>query len=284
MTGTALVNYKERFEKEAAEHAAREARSAPRLSLRGGTFTLGQQALGQRVIAVVLDSYFENSYYDPNIPYQEDNPMSPICYAMARDDKHLMRPHESMKADMSWFRPQSAWDAEANWPGTCLGCKWNEWGSAPGRKGKACKNKEVLTLLPGGFFQPAKARGAVAAPELFTDPAHFSKADNIVLSLPVTSGGGWATYVTQLSASHKLPPYAVYTEMWIEPDPKSQYKVKFDMIEALPETLFEIITSRVDAIRQMPFEGYAPPEQRAPFDQTGGRDPRGLAGGFQGRR
>lgn len=272
--GTEVVSYRARFEKDALEAAAREARSAQKLSLKGGTFTLGGQNLGQRVIAVVLDAVFENSFYDPTIPYQEENPMPPICYAYGRESKQDMRPHESMQKDMAWFRPQSAWDAEKNWPGLCSGCPMNEWGSQPGRKGKACKNRESLTLLPAGYFQPAKPRAA-PEPHLFDDPEHFAKADTVGLTLPVTSGLAWATYVTQVSAAHRLPPYAVYTEMWIEPDPKSQYKVKFDMLGELPESLFEIITRKVDAAKETPFEGYAPPEQRAPFDQTGGFDPRG---------
>ena len=276
MVGTALVNYRERFEKDAVEAAAREQRSSPKLSLRGGTFTLGGQALGQRIIAVVIDAVFENSYYDPSIPYADDTPMPPICYAFARETKQDMRPHESMKADMTWFRPQSPWDAVANWPGTCDTCEWNKWGSAPGRRGKACKNRERLTLLPGGYFQPAKPRAA-PEPHLFTDPEHFAKADTIDLTLPVTSGGGWATYVTQLAAAQRRPPYAVYTEMYIEPDQKSQYKVHFEFMGELPEELFEIITRKVDAQKEMPFEGYQPPEAPAPFDQSGGFNPRGGA-------
>ena len=278
MTGTALINYRERFERDAQEAAQREARQAPKLSLKGGTFSLGGQPLGQRVIAVVIDAVFENAYYDPSIPYQDDAPMPPICYAYSRgvegDLRSDMRPHESMKADMTWFRPQSPWDHEANWPGTCASCEWNKWGSAPGRRGKACKNREALTLIPAGYFQPPKPRAA-PEPHLFTDPAHFAKADSVGLTLPVTSGGQWATYVTQLAASQKLPPYAAYTEMYIEPDPKFQYKVNFEFMGELPEELFEIITRKVDAQRATPFEGYQPPEKPAPFDQSGGFNPRG---------
>ena len=264
MTGTALVDYRQRFEKDAHEAAAREARSAPRLSLRGGTFTLGGQNLGQRIIAVVVDAVFENAYYNPALPYQEDNPMPPICYAYARESKADMRPHESMRNDMTWFQPQSAWDMAAGAPGLCSGCPRNEWGSAPGRKGKACKNRESLTLLPAGYFQPAKPRAA-PEPILFTEPDQFAKADTVGLMLPVTSGVLWATYVTQLAAARRLPPYAVYTEMYIEPDPKTQYKVKFDMLGELPESLYEIITRRVDTAIAMPFEGYTPPTDKAPF-------------------
>jgi hypothetical protein len=264
---------RERLEKDAQEAAAREARTSPKLSLKGGTFTLGGQNLGQRIITVVVDAVFENAYYDPTIPYQEDNPMPPVCYAYARDSKQDMRPHESMQNDRTWFKPQSAWDSEKNWPGLCSSCPMNEWGSQPGRKGKACKNRETLTIIPAGYFQPPKPRAAPDA-QLFTDPAHFAKADSVGITLPVTSGVNWAMYVTQVASAHRLPPYAVYTEMFIEPDPKSQYKVKFDMLGQLPEELFDVVTRRVDAAKDTPFEGYSPPDQRAPFE-TQGFNPRG---------
>jgi len=262
--GTELVSFRERLVADATAAAAREQRSSAMLSLQGGVFAIGGQTLGSRIIAVVLDSYFANEFYDPSKPYDPEDPQPPVCYAFARDGKHEMRPHESMQADLTFFKPQSPWDMNVNAPGLCSGCVQNKWGSQPGRKGKACKNRETLTLLPAGFFQPPKSRGGTSEPTLFDDPAHFAKADAVGLKLPVTSGANWAAYVTQLAASHRLPPYGVYTEIYLENDPKSQYKVKFDMLGELPESLFEIVMRKVDGVISTPFKGYEPPE-KAPF-------------------
>lgn len=263
MTGTALVSYEERFARDAADHAQREARSGARLSVAGGTFSLGGMQLGQQIAAIVLDSIFENNYYNPNFGYDPDNPLPPVCYAISRTKKDLA-PNPAMQSDPTWFIPQN-WPAGQNYPGPCEGCPRNEWGSSEKGRGKACQNREKLYLLPAGYYQPARPR---AAPELhlFDDPAHFAAADVVGLRLPVTSGEAWAKYVTSLASAHRRPTYAAYTEIRVVPDPKSQYKLQFELIELCPDALFEVLTKRVDAQLAIPFETYEAPtaEQRSP--------------------
>lgn len=264
MTGTNLINYKERFAKDAQEHAQREARQGAQLSLRGGVFSIGGQTLGPKIAVIVVDSIFENNFFNPNYPFDPDNPLSPMCYAMSRLKSDLT-PHESMQADMTWFVPQSPWNMEGNHPGPCSSCKKNEWGSSERGRGKACQNRERLFIIPAGYYQPPKPR---AAPELhlFEDPAHFRTADVIGLRLPVTSGESWAKYVTQLATSHRRPAYAVFTEITLIPDPKTQFKAAFELIEMVPDSLFEIVTARVNAQLMAPFPVFTAPtaEQRNP--------------------
>lgn len=281
MTGTAIVSYQERFEKDAAAAAQREARSGVNLSMRGGTFQLGSQSLGQQIAVVIIDSYFENNYFNPAFPYDPDNPLPPICYAFAREKQDLA-PHHTMQSDMSWFNPQSPWNVQAGAPSPCSTCKRNEWGSSERGKGKACQNRSHLTIIPAGYFQPPRPR---AQPELklFEDPAHFATADAVNLRLPVTSGENWSKYVTQLSASHRRPPYAVFTEIYLEPHPTSQFKVGFDMLGLLPDELFETITKRVDMQATIPFPPFTAPtaEQREGAAQPAART---AAAGFGRRR
>jgi hypothetical protein len=278
MTGTNLINYEERFRQDAQAHAQREARSGAQLSLRGGVFSLGGKTLGPKIAVVVLDSIFENNFFNPNYPFESENPLPPMCYAMSRLKSDLA-PYERMQDDMTWFVPQSPWNIEGNRPGPCSQCKKNEWGSSERGRGKACQNRERLFVIPAGYYQPPNPRAASEL-HMYEDPAHFRTADVIGLRLPVTSGENWAKYVTQLDASLRRPSYAVFTEVTLEPHPKSQFKVNFDVIESIPDSLFEIIIGRVDAQVALPFPAFTAPtaEQRQPPSQV-----RSAAAGF-GRR
>jgi hypothetical protein len=270
MTGTALVSYQERFTQDAQALAERSARGAGSLSTQGGVFSLAGETLGNKVAVVVIDSWFVNEYYPPeNGPFDRNNPMPPTCYAFARG-KHELAPSPTMQVDLGYFKPEN---------GACAGCPRNEWGSASQGKGKACKNRVKLAVLPAGYYAAPRPR---AAPELnlFEDPAHFSKADAVLCNVPTTSVENWSKYVIQLSAAHRRPPYAVFTEMSLVPDPKSQYKMQFDLIELCPEGLFETLTRRVDTQLSQPFAGYQAPdaEARSPLMasvRTAAQGPRG---------
>ena len=269
MTGTSLVSYQDRFAKDAAEIAAREARGGLSLSTEGGVFSLGQETLGPKIAVIVLDSWFANEFFIGE--YDRGNPLPPVCYAFERD-KSKLSPHPSMAADLSYFQPQ-------HFP--CEGCAQNEWGSAKQGRGKACKNREKLAVLPAGYFTAPKGR-TPGELHLFEEPSHFAKADIVTLGVSVTSGENWSKYVSQLAVAHRRPPYAVYTEITLAPDPKSQYKMHFDMIELAPETLFETLVARVDEQLARPFQGYQAP---APEQRIGAPQPvRSAAQGLRGMR
>ena len=95
---------------------------------------------------------------------------------------------------------------------TCEGCPNMEWGSSPtGGRGKACKEKRRLALLPRDCLE----RGNIKSAEM------------ALLSVPVTSAKNWANYVNQLAAEYERPPWAVVTEVSVHPNAKSQFEVKF---------------------------------------------------------
>ena len=275
MTGTALVSYQERFEADADALAEREARAGVALSTQGGVFSLAGQPLGPSVYVVVLDSYYEYNFFNPNYAFQRENPLPPMCYSFGRD-KEMLAPFPGMQSDPSWFWPQNA---------KCDGtCPLNRWGSSSRGRGKACQNRERLVVIPCGYLQPpVRGRGGGDV-HLFEDPEHYAKADAISLRLPVTSVENWSRYVTTLASAHRRPPYAVFTEITIKPDPKSQFRLHFEMVDLCPEALFETITRRVDAALQQPFVAYtaptaeqiqaalAPPHQQA--QTAGGWGPR----------
>ena len=250
MAGNALVSYEERFKRDAQALAEREARSGSTISTRGGVFSVAGEPLGTRITVIVVDSWFANEYFPEDSVFDADNPIPPVCYAFGRS-KGEMGPHPSMQVDLSYFTPQNA---------TCQGCPKNEWGSASRGRGKACKNREKLAILPAGYYTPQRGR---TPPELnlYDTPDHFLKADIVTLALPVTSVENWSKYVTQVAAAQQRPPYAVYTEISIQPDQKSQYKLHFEFLDLCPDELFEPIIQRVDAFLQQPFAGHTPPSE-----------------------
>lgn len=258
--GTDITNYDEAWAAQAAQAATAEPVNdgGNFLSTRGGQLTFQEQPMpGNQVACIVIDSYRENTYYANR--YDPDNPAPPTCYAFARDAEH-MAPHPSMQVDLNYFRPQNA---------QCDGCPMNEWGSSDTGRGKACQNRRRLAVLPAGFYSPRPGSRDFDL-DLFEDSAHFESADLGFLKLPVTSVGEWSKYVQQVAASVRRPPFGVVTRIYCEPDAKSQYKIKFEMIDVVPDNLAQIIMTRHDAEANKPFQGYQPPSADDKPPVTGG--------------
>lgn len=255
-----LVALKAQMKEQAAAYAEQEAQTGGTfLSTRGGVLSFGDEEMpGNQVCVIALDSVRENTLYTDK--FDPDTPAAPICYAFGRGTDE-MSPHQSMQAHPEYFQPQSE---------TCDVCPHNEWGSADKGRGKACQNRRRLALIPAGIYVPKRGSRDFDL-ELFTDPKHFQTADIAYIKLPVMSVKDWGKYVTQLSSSVQLPPHGVITRLFLEPDPKSQYRVHFEMIEEVPEELLQIIMARHEEATKAVIQGYAPPEEReAPQQQQQG--------------
>lgn len=260
-----LVNYSEEWAKQAQQYAAQEQLTGGTfLSTRGGTFKFGEETLpGNQVCAIILDAVRENTFYSEK--FDPDNAQAPICYAFGRGPDDEMGPHESMQADLSYFQPQHD---------TCEGCKWNEWGTADKGKGKACQNRRRLAIIPAGMYE--KKRGSRDFDlEIFQEPEHFRTADIAYLKLPVLSVKEWAKYVNDISTTFRRPPHGVITRIFLEPDPKAQYKVCFEAIEEVPDELAAVIMARHETAIKSVIQGYRPPEEK-PAAQTQQGSLRGL--------
>lgn len=270
--GTEITNYEQTWAEQAEQEAKREVmRGGQFISTRGGVLSLGDvQMIGNTMAVIVLDTLFENSLYENTLTgeaFDEAKTMPPICYAMEHSESDLT-PHESMRPHVdkamaagedSYFKPQ-------HFP--CQGCQHNEWGSALRGKGKACQNRRRLTLLPAGFYtQKPKSRDVDL--NLITDPEHFQKADTAFLRLPVTSTADWSKYVNELSMTMRRPPHGAVTQVWLENDAKSQFKVRFEMIQLVPDDLAQIVLDRHARARAMPLQGYEPPDAAAETRQQG---------------
>jgi hypothetical protein len=251
--GQELVNYSEEWAKQAETYAEQEQlRGGTFLSTRGGILSFGEEEMpGNQACVIILDAVKENTFYSDT--FDPDTPSAPVCYAFGRGVDE-MAPHESMQEAPEYFQPQSE---------TCDTCPHNEWGSADKGRGKACQNRRRLAIIPAGFYVPKRGSKDMDL-ELVDDPKHFQTCDIAFLKLPVMSVKDWAKYVTQLSASIHRPPYGVITRIFVEPDPKSQYRVRFELIEEVPDTLAAIVMARHEEAAKSIIQGYMPPEAREP--------------------
>ena len=252
MTGTNIVNYREKLKEQAQEAVRQEQISGgTMLSTRGGVLTYGQETLpGNQACVIILDSVKENTYYTEE--FDPDAPTAPTCYAFGRGPagEDEMGPHESMQVDLNYFEPQHD---------NCAGCMWNEWGSADKGKGKACQNRRRLALIPAGYYEQKRGSRDLAL-NLFTDVADFKTSEIAHIKLPVMSVKNYGTYLDQILTQTQLPAHGVITRLFLEPDANSQYKVGFEFIEEVPDNLLEVIMARHEEAVNAPFKGYMPPD------------------------
>jgi len=210
------------------------------LSTKGGQLTYqGNPIEGNKLKCVVLAHILENKYYDSK--FDPNTPSAPACYAFGTNDKD-MAPHE--KADS----PQSK---------KCADCKHNEWGSSSRGRGKTCKNSRRLALLHADSLKK---------------PEEIKSGTVVYLELPVTSVKGWAGYVQGLANVKKRPPSSVITEISVVPDPKSQFKVGFKLIEDISDnaTLSPIMKRADEEAAKIGF-AYPPMNPDAVKEKRGGK-------------
>ena len=184
------------------------------LSVKSGQMSLGGNPIkGNSVNVVVLADIYENTYYPGE--YDADNKAPPSCYAFGEDERE-MAPH-----------PKAS-DPQAD---KCRNCSMNEWGSSTkGKKtGKACQNRRRLALIPAGDLSPEAVQ----------------KAEVVYFKIPVTSGKFWGGYVKQVAATTRRPPFAVITNVTCSPDPKTQVRVGFELVDPAPQESLGALLARM---------------------------------------
>lgn len=237
---TAVVSYEERMAAMAQNYTKQEESVGVGSFL---TFKNGQMAYqgnpikGNELDTVVVDSILENVYYEGR--YDPDNPAPPTCYAFGRDEDE-MAPHEKVK------EPQAS---------KCSECEHNKFGTAENGKGKACKNTRRLALIPADRLEPEALQEAEMA---------FAK-------IPVTSVKGWASYVRTLATLEKKPPLGVVTRIGVVSDDKTQFKVTFQKVAALPNAAVAVALQRNEAAAQEIMFPYAEAAEEAPAPKAKGR-------------
>jgi hypothetical protein len=129
------------------------------VGLTGKTFTLPDGSANDGpMTCVILDWVSANTYYEA--AYNPQNIQPPACFAIARE------PGKAVPSDNATKKQSDA----------CTGCPKNEWGSDPqGGKGKACKNKRRLLIVPSGATEKTQPWIVTVSP---TGLKHFDKYVN----------------------------------------------------------------------------------------------------------
>lgn len=184
------------------------------LSIRGGVLQYqGATVEDNRMRVIVVDQILENQWYDQ--PFDPDNPASPACYAFGRIAKEMV-PHEKCS------QPQNA---------NCVSCPQMQFGSSDRGKGKACKACQRLALVTEG------------------DMENIEDAEIAYLKLPYFSTVEYAAYTRQLAELYHRPPLAFVTEVYVVPDPKSQFRVKFKMAQAIEDgAIIEVLMKLAEKV------------------------------------
>lgn len=172
------------------------------ISLKNGKLSFGGAAVpGNELRAVILGWIHENQFYDED--YDPETPQSPGCYAFGTEQDE-MEPHEKA--------PRKQADA-------CNGCPNNEWGSAERGQGKACKNVVRLALIAE------------------SDMEDLSSAEIVYMKVPVMSVKNFVMYAKKTVAQALNRPYwAVVTNITVEPDNKSQFRVNFEVADKIEDS------------------------------------------------
>jgi hypothetical protein len=234
--GTAMVDWKEELKaraRKATEIEKNASTGVPYIKLRGGQITLeDMSAKDNRINVVVLGHTIEYAMYGGD--YDADAPQSPICFAFGEDEAE-MAPH-----DLSVEKQHD----------NCRECPMNKFGSADRGAGKACKNIRRLIMIAED------------------DLDDLDKAKFFMLKVPVTSVKNWTAYVRKLESQLELPPLAVITEITTKPDPKSQFKVLFSLVEEIEDgdqigALLKLADS-VDNDLKSPYTSTGEAEEPAP--------------------
>lgn len=246
-TGTEIANYDE----ELAALARGQVESENTAGSGGGRFFSTRagvlsyedaQLPGNQMVGIILDGIMENIYYEGK--FDPDNRQPPTCFGFGRDAEAITV-HENVFKFPDAFSPQCG--PEGGQPENpeylCHECPMNQWGTAETGRGKACQNRRRLAIIPGGSYTPV-GRGGGFDLHLFEDVEDFAKADIAYMKLPVMSVKGYASYLKQISEQFQRPLFAVFTRIYLEPDPKSQFRVRFELIEPVPNELIPTLLAR----------------------------------------
>lgn len=227
------VNWEEQLAAMAQAEAAEHTPSNSNISFRGGIVHYEGQPVPENSLSVVIvGSIDERVYYEGD--YDPDNLTNPTCFA-------LTGPGEEAKPHDKAARTQSH---------QCEGCPMNEWGSGNRGRGKACKEKVRLAMIPADVVADGN------------DPEKILGAEVAVAKIPVMSVKNWSNYVRFVAQSAKRPTFAVVTTVSAAPDPKSQFKVEFNYSHDVDLTFLPALQEKMamaDDILHKPYDS-APSE------------------------
>jgi len=250
--GTDIVDWEAQMAEQAkmAAEAEKLTGGGKFFSTRAGVLSFNETALpGNQMAVVILDSIYETLYYEG--AFDPDNRQGPTAFALGRDPDELVWNEE-------YSDPEYAGQL-------CKDSDICQWGSAETGRGKAAKEQRRLAVIPAGSYQ-SLGKGKGYDLELFDDEDLFAKADIAYLKVPVMSVKGFSRFVHSVAEEFKRPPHGVFARIWIEPDPKSQFRIEFEVLEEIPNELLPVIMKRHEQAKKEIDFPYVPfvAEEEAP--------------------
>lgn len=225
-TSTEVANWDEELALAADASAKMESSTTTgaMFSIKSGVLSWNDSPIENNQMAVVItDAILENVAYESD--FDADNPSPPRCFAFGR-----------VSEDMRPFSTVIALGQQVN--DTCAGCEYNKFGTADKGRGKKCRNIRRLAIIPAGMLD---GHGKFTMEK---DPASFDTATMGFMKLPVTSTTGFAAYVKMLAATMRRPPHGVFTKIKVVPDAKSQFKVLFEPLGLIPNSIMGKVIER----------------------------------------
>ncbi len=212
------------------------------ISTKGGIFKLGDAVIGHEMPVVVVESMFENCYYESE--YDPETRGAPECYAFG-GNLDTIKPHEAVS------RPVCD---------NCKLCDYNQWGSADRGRGKKCRNRVRMAVVSAGAFNNGRFEAL--------DAEGFASSQLAMLGIPTTSMGTWAAYVKGLASTKKLPPFGAVTKLEVQPNDKTMLTVTPSFVTKVPAAFIEALREKRAQAKDMltsPYpEGDEPKTKRKP--------------------
>lgn len=236
MTDNLPVNWKEEMAKEAIATAKAFRPTVGQISTKSGILAYMDQPIpGNKLNCIVLAAIFENNYFDGK--FDPKNPRNPTCYAFGKPlpsgeppvmipPEYLTKPNRKVP-----FVLRVADGKEVLSEDSCNACPYSQWGSdenSPSGKGKRCKEIYKLALIPA-----------------MTAEQDMTKTEVAILRVPVTSRKNFELYVNEAASVFRRPTWGMVTQISLAPHMRNQFEMKFNPVEAVPETQLGNIYPRI---------------------------------------
>jgi hypothetical protein len=223
-----LTNWKDEMAKSAKAVAEQHTAPVSGISLKSGVMSYnGEPVPGNKLECIILTSVFENTYFPGR--YDPDKIVPPACYSKSVH-KEGMVPYENVLDQQG--------DA-------CATCANSQWGSDPnGGKGKACKEKVKLAIIPAGL-----------------DSTQVATAEVAIMTIPVTSVRNWGNYTNLLAAKYARPSWGISSFISVKPDAKTQFKVNFEEGVPLADDMLGAVHDRIAKATEALLDGYDYPDE-----------------------
>ena len=186
--------------------------SGDRIKISNKQFTLPGGAVFDFLDVVIVDAVYANRYYGSS--YDKNSIVPPDCFATSPTEAGLTPSPNS---------------PDLQHTGGCAGCPQNVFGSAVVGKGKACKNRMLLAVLP-------------------TDAT--LETPFAILDISPTAVKGFNAYANAVTTALGRPLYGVITHVECNPQLKEDVAVFSEPHKLEDSDFILMLRSRLDEARQ----------------------------------